>query len=110
MVTSGHSLKGPLSALGMFDAFNALTADFSGMTGQKDLCISDVIHKAFIKVNEEGTEAAAATAVVMAPTGILANFSVFTADHPFLYLIKDNRTDGFVLFIGAIVDPTLDLE
>ncbi|RUS71334.1 hypothetical protein EGW08_020899 [Elysia chlorotica] len=106
-VTSGHSLKEHLSALGMSDAFNTLTADFSGMTGQKDLCISDVIHKAFIKVNEEGTEAAAATAVVMKRKCAVIESPKFVADHPFLYFIKDNRADGLVLFIGAIVNPLL---
>ncbi|KAK3756499.1 hypothetical protein RRG08_061559 [Elysia crispata] len=90
----------------MSDAFDRLAANFSGITGEVGLYISAVIHKAFIKVNEEGTEAAAATAVVMAPTGVLMNFSIFSADHPFLYLIKDNRANGLILFLGAIVDPT----
>ncbi|GFR58703.1 leukocyte elastase inhibitor [Elysia marginata] len=106
-VTSSHSLKEPLSALGMSDAFDRLTANFHGVTEESDLYISAVIHKAFIKVNEEGTEAAAATAMIMAPTGVPPSFTLFMADHPFLYLIKDNRADGLILFIGAIVDPQL---
>jgi len=98
--TSDFSLRGTLSALGMNDAFSA-GADFSGMDGTRELFISDVIHEAFVELNEEGTEAAAATAVVMsrsAPT-------VFRANHPFLFLIRDNRT-GSILFLGRIENPT----
>jgi serpin B len=71
------------------------------MDGTRELFISDVIHEAFVELNEEGTEAAAATAVVMsrsAPT-------VFRANHPFLFLIRDNRT-GSILFLGRIENPT----
>ena len=77
-------------------------ADFSGMTGQRGLFISAVIHKAFIDVNEEGTEAAAATAVVMrapAPPN-----PIFRADHAFIFLIRDNRT-GSILFLGRMMNP-----
>lgn len=96
-------LGGTLEAMGMVDAFDE--ADFSGMTGQRDLFISAVVHKAFVDVNEEGTEAAAATAVVMG-----RGFSpspVFRADHPFLFLIRENST-GSVLFLGRVVDPTAE--
>jgi serpin B len=101
-------LNDQLIALGMADAFDEAAADFSGMTPDpKGLFISKVIHKAFVDVNEEGTEAAAATAVVMATKS--ATFSmerppVFRADRPFLFLIRDMRT-GTILFIGRLTDP-----
>ncbi len=100
-LTGAFELKKMLEALGMIDAFGA--ADFSGMTGHRDLFISDVIHKAFVDVNEEGTEAAAATAVVMT-RGFPAPPPTFRADHPFLFLIRDNAT-GSILFLGRVVDP-----
>jgi serpin B len=92
----------------MTDAFIYGQADFSGMNGRKDLFIGDVIHKAFVEVNEEGTEAAAATAVVMMPGAALLNprpIPVFRADHPFLFLIRDNR-NGSILFLGRVTNPT----
>lgn len=91
-----------LQAMGMVDAFGA--ADFSGMTGQRDLFISEVVHKAFVEVNEEGTEAAAATAVLM-KRSIPPPTPVFRADHPFLFLIRENNT-GSVLFLGRVADPS----
>lgn len=91
-----------LPAMGMVDAFNADVADFSGMDGRRDLVISEVVHQAWIEVTERGTEAAAATAVVMewnsAPPEV-----VF--DRPFFFFIRDNET-GAILFLGRIVDPT----
>ena len=77
------------------------------MDGKKDLLISDVIHKAFVDVNEEGTEAAAATAVIMAGSapGVPAPPKVFKADHPFLFLIRHEKT-GAILFMGRVTDPT----
>jgi serpin B len=97
-----------LKAMGMKSAFDADAADFSGMTGGRDLFISQVIHKAFVDVNEEGTEAAAATGVVMAPTAARIREPkeppVFRADHPFVFMIKDNR-NGAILFLGRIVNP-----
>jgi serpin B len=101
--TAEFSLKDTLVAMGMTDAFG--DADFSGMTGAKDLFISAVIHKAFVDVNEEGTEAAAATAVVMRPLNGGGPPPVFRADHPFLFLIRDTKT-GSILFLGRILDPT----
>ena len=106
---SEFSLSGTLATLGMTDAFIYGQADFSGMNGRKDLFIGDVIHKAFVEVNEEGTEAAAATAVVMmagsmAPSN-LPPIPVFRADHPFLFLIRDNH-NGSILFLGRVTDPT----
>jgi serpin B len=91
--------------MGMPLAFSPI-ADFSGMTGKRDLCISEVIHQAFINVDEKGTEAAAATAVVMKMTAIRnpTEPKIFNADHPFIFLIKDNTT-GSILFMGKIMKP-----
>ncbi|MGD1095464.1 MAG: serpin family protein, partial [Bryobacteraceae bacterium] len=87
------SLRETLSRMGMPAAFDAAAADFSGIDGRRDLVISDVVHKAFVDVSEEGTEAAAATGAsisltAMSPTGR----TVFRADHPFAFLIRDTRT------------------
>jgi serpin B len=108
-VTSEFSLADTLSAMGMPDAFDSHQADFSGMDGRKDLYISRVIHQAYVKVDEEGTEAAGATAV-FAEIGAAAAtpvdpIPVFRADHPFLILIRDNQT-GSILFLGRVMDPT----
>jgi serpin B len=86
----------------MKDAFTD-AADFSGMDGKKDLCISNVVHKAFVEVNEEGTEAAAATGVVMRLTAVRMT-PVFRADRPFIFLIRENQT-GSILFIGRMMNP-----
>ena len=99
-----QNLNDPLQQLGMKRAFG-MGADFSGMTGSKDLQISQVVHKAFIEVNEEGSEAAAATAVIMFESAALPQDPViFKADHPFLFVIKDN-VSGAVLFMGRYVKP-----
>lgn len=99
-------LKPALAALGMPDAFST-NADFSGMDGGLLLQIDDVIHKAFVAVDEAGTEAAAATAVVMAIKGIpiFEEPVEMVIDHPFIFLIRD-RASGSVLFIGRVVDPS----
>jgi serine protease inhibitor len=102
-LTQKFDLRSTLDAMGMPSAFSERAADFSGMTDQRDLFISEVIHKAFIDVSEEGTEAAAATAAVMSRKGIAREIS-FRADHPFLYFIRDKKT-GSILFIGRVVDP-----
>ena len=103
-----YRLPQTLSAMGMPTAFTGGAADFSGMDGTKNLYISDVIHKAFIDVNEEGTEAAAATAVVMVPgmaaPGKRPPVPEFRADHPFVFLIQDKET-GTILFIGRVANP-----
>ncbi len=100
-VTGAFELKQALMALGMVDAFGG--ADFSGMDGTLSLFISAVVHQAFVEVNEEGAEAAAATAVIMA-RGMPMPPPVFRADHPFLFLLRDRRTGG-ILFIGRVADP-----
>jgi serpin B len=103
---SEFSLAGTLAAMGMPQPFSP-TADFSGMTGGKDLFISDVFHKAFVSVDEEGTEAAAATAVVMKLTSLPASDPLeVTLDRPFVFLIRDRGT-GAVLFLGRVVNPSL---
>jgi serpin B len=103
-VTSEFFLNRTLAALGMTDAFTG-KADFSGMDGSKNLSISAVVHKAFVEVNEEGTEAAAATGVGMILMSAPQPARVFRADHPFLFLICENKT-GNILFLGRVVDPT----
>jgi len=98
-------LNEELQRLGMRDAFDEMKADFSGMTPGPDLYISMVIHKAFVEVNEEGTEAAAATAVVMnAKSMIVDRPRLFLADHPFVFAIRDLRS-GSILFMGRLSDP-----
>jgi len=97
------SLASTLAAMGMPTAFSD-AADFSGMTGAKDLFISDVFHKAFVSVDEEGTEAAAATAVVMTLTSMPESPLELTVDRPFLFLIREHET-GTVLFMGRVVNP-----
>jgi len=101
-----YNLNKTLSILGMPMAFDADLADFSGMSGLKDLSIGLVLHQAFVEVNEEGTEAAAATAVAMKLTSVMPiEAPVFRADHPFLFLIKENKT-GDILFMGRVTNPT----
>jgi serpin B len=101
-MTSSFGLSRTLRDLGIVDAFDKSSADFSGMTGKKDLYISDVVHKAFVEVNEEGTEAAAATAVAIETTG--GPEGIFNANHPFVFLIKDNKS-GSILFMGRVMNP-----
>ena len=98
-LTSEFSLADTLAQLGMPDAFTG-AADFSGMDGLRDLFISHVAHKAYVSVNEEGTEAAAATGVSM----VLSMPGVMTIDHPFIFLIRDIET-GTILFIARVLDP-----
>jgi len=97
--TSGFDLKGMLCKLGMPAAFSE-EADFSGMDGTHDLWIDDVYHKAFIKVDEQGTEAAAATGNVMVPAAPIPVW----IDHPFILLIRDRET-GVILFLGRVLNP-----
>ena len=98
-----YELKELLSGMGMLDAFELPPADFSGISGYKDLYITKVIHKAIIEVNEEGSEAAAATAVVVGTKAVMHK-PVFKADHPFLFMIRHNET-GSILFLGRVANP-----
>lgn len=94
-----------LQDLGIVDAFSPSRADFSGMATGPDLYLSQVIHQAFVEVNEEGTEAAAATGIGMRVTSLPLNPPpVFRADRPFLFLIRD-LSSGTILFMGRVVDP-----
>jgi serpin B len=102
---SSFSLKETLEALGMRAAFSG-EADFSGMTGDRSLFISEILHKAFVSVDEEGTEAAAATAVVMTESAAPGQPVEVTIDHPFIFLIRDIET-GTILFVGRVVDPSV---
>ena len=100
----------PLKQLGMTDMFNVNKADFSGMTGgaNKGLFVSKVVQKAFVEVNEEGTEAAAATfadAVDYSDFHMEMEPPTFTCDRPFMFLIRDNLT-GMILFSGHVTDPS----
>jgi len=108
-MTQQFELSSALSAMGMPQAFGG-AANFSGMTGKPDFTISAAIHKAFIDVNEQGTEAAAATSIIMRATAARVPFPepppvVFRADHPFLFLIRDAKS-GAILFLGRVTDPT----
>lgn len=94
-----------LSDLGMSNAFDPNLADFSGMTGGHDLFISKVLHQALVKVDEKGTEAAAATSVIMAPTSIMQPNKVLMIDRPFIFLIRDT-TSKQILFMGRVLNPT----
>jgi len=99
-------LKDKLSKLGMPDAFDKTVADFSGITGNKTLYLSSVIHQAMIEVNEEGSEAAAATAVVIQTMMVHAPSKLaFRADRPFIFMIVHNPS-GSILFMGRLSNPS----
>jgi serpin B len=91
--------------MGMPIAFTG-SANFSGISDKRGLAISEVLHKAFVDVSEQGTEAAAATGMTMHATAVHVPEPavVFRADHPFIFLIRDTRS-GVVLFIGRLMDP-----
>jgi serine protease inhibitor len=98
-----YQLNQTLDGMGMRDAFTA-AADFSGMDGKRDLYLSIVVHKAFVEVNEEGTEAAAATGAGISLTSAQLTTPTFRADHPFLFLIRET-TSGSILFLGKLAAP-----
>jgi serpin B len=102
-MTSQFSLAATLAAMGMPLAFSD-RADFTGITKEEPLMISGVFHKAFVDVNEEGTEAAAATGAVVSVTSAMPQQPVFRADHPFLFFIRE-RSSGLILFMGRVMDP-----
>jgi serpin B len=99
------SLAETLQKMGMPAAFEPGRADFSGMDGEGMLAISDVFHKAFVTVDEKGTEAAAATAVIVFRGGLGPDVEL-TVDRPFVFIILDQNT-GSVLFVGRVLDPSL---
>ena len=109
-MNSKFELKNPLSALGMSSAFDMANADFSGMSGEgkADLVLDEVFHKAFVKVNEEGTEAAAATgAVMMLRCAMVPRQPMkIDVDHPYLFVVVDKRANDNVLFFGKIHNPS----
>ena len=96
-----YSLNGLLNDMGIIDAFIPGVADFSGMDGTKNLFISRALHQAYIEVNEKGTEAAAATTIIMELTAMPSSF---IANHPFVFLIQHKET-GAILFIGRVMNP-----
>jgi len=102
-ISTGFELSKTLSKMGMPNAFR-YEANFEGMDGKKELYLSSVIHQAFVDVNEKGTEAAAATAVIVGTRGMSPPPPTFRADHPFIFLIRHNLS-GSILFMGRIVNP-----
>ncbi len=102
---TNFNLGQQLSGLGMPNAFDPNLADFSGMTGGRDLFISKVLHQAFVAVDEKGTEAAAATSVIMAPTSMMQSGVNLTIDRPFIFFIRD-LPNKQILFAGRVLDPT----
>jgi serpin B len=102
---SEFALRGTLAAMGMPDAFDPGQADFSGMDGSRALFVDDVFHKAFVAVDEKGTEAAAATAVIMQLSALVREGIELNVDRPFIFAIVDNPS-GVVLFLGRVLDPT----
>ena len=99
------NLTNHLKEMGMTDAFTPGKADFSGIDGTKSLFVSNVLHQAMIKIDERGTKAAAATAVMMTYGSAPTETKTFLADHPFLFLIHD-KNNGSILFIGRLSKPT----
>jgi serpin B len=93
--------------MGMPSIFDPRKADLFGIDGEKDLYVSSALHKAFVDVNEEGTEAAAATAIIVTLTdSVQTPVPIFKADHPFIFVIQDTET-GNILFMGRVADPTI---
>ena len=99
----GYDMEGVLRDLGMIDAFNAACADFTGMSSGRGLHLSKVVHKSFVEVTEEGTEAAAATGAVVMML-CLRIVPRFCADRPFLFFIQHSKT-GAILFCGRFCSP-----
>ncbi len=99
--TRDLNINNVLTEMGMPDAFNRDLADFSGITTEKRLYIENVFHKAFVAVDEKGTEAAAATAVLVAPSSLPEYLNI---DHPFIFVIRDT-VHGQILFIGRVLNP-----
>ena len=104
MTWGAENMVPHLRALGMQDAFIKGAANFSGIDGTRDLLITSVFHKAFVDVNEEGTEAAAATGVIVGVTSMPPPPEIFRADRPFLFLLREKKT-GTILFMGRMTEP-----
>ena len=104
-MAKAKELSGILKDLGIGDAFREGNADFSGISETGRLSITGVFHKAFVEVNEEGTEAAAATGIGMGITSFNPDLPEFRADHPFVFFILDKRS-GAILFAGRVSDPS----
>jgi serpin B len=102
--TTDFDLSAQLTGLGMTDAFDPERADFTGMTSQRELFISNVLHKAFVAVDEDGTEAAAATAVIVGVTSAPLSEITLKVDRPFIFFIRDLQS-GQILFMGRVVNP-----
>ncbi|HEX8991951.1 MAG TPA: serpin family protein [Anaerolineales bacterium] len=102
---SSFDLGAKLHDLGITDALDPNHADFSGMTGQPNLYITKVLHQAYVAVDEKGTEAAAASAVIMGPTSAMLPPEKLIIDRPFLFLIRDLKS-GQILFLGRVLDPS----
>ena len=104
-IESKFDLLDKLQSLGIKDLFDKQKADLSGFNGKKDLFGSKMIQKAFIAVDEEGSEAAAATGLVVSSRSLSSQPPTFDCDHPFVFLIEDSKT-GLMLFTGRVVDPS----
>ena len=105
ILETDYDLKEKLSNLGVHSAFDPGDADFSGIAQVKPLYIQAAVHKAYVDVNEVGTEAAAATGIQVGTTSAGPPPLIFKADHPFIFLIQDHET-GNILFLGRIINPT----
>ena len=98
-----YDLQSTLSSMGMSDAFNQSKADFSGMSTEGNLFLSNVFHKSFVEINEQGTESASGTASEVSVRISLPSIE-FNADHPFLFFIRHNKTNS-ILFYGRFCSP-----
>ncbi|KAF5919039.1 hypothetical protein HPG69_003674 [Diceros bicornis minor] len=102
-VEESYDLTGTLKSMGMVDALNSQDANFLGMAERRDLELTTMVHKSFVEVNEEGTEAAAATGIGIGVTSAPI-YESFRCDHPFLFFIKHNKTNS-ILFLGRVSSP-----